>query len=218
MLGVFLISCAPSKKLLTYKDAEIYFERIKARDSFIKSLTAVGNITIDSPEFSNSANLKVNLKRPDTLTLKVETIFGINVGEVQIYADSFKLIDRFNDRVLQGRASEYLKRYLGIDLTIDELVDILIGCPKIGEIESQSFENYEFFVFEKRKGGDVVLKFNSDLELESYSFSKSGVKIFEVIYSKYFRVKYITLPRVVKIYDGFGRGIYLSFSEINVNS
>lgn len=218
ILGIFLISCAPSKKMLTYKDSKIYFEKIKARDNFVKSLTATGNITVDSPEFSNSAKLKVNLRRPDTLMLKIETIFGIDLGEVQIYADNFKLIDRFNDRVLQGKVSEYLQKYLGIDLTIDELVDILIACPRVGEVESQSFEDYEFLVFEKKEGRDVILKFNSDLELESYAFFKSGVKVFEVIYLKYAKVKDITFPRVVRIYDGSGRGIYLNFSEININS
>ncbi|MFN3135445.1 MAG: DUF4292 domain-containing protein [Candidatus Kryptonium sp.] len=214
---LLLISCAPSKKVLTDLNFETALGKINFRDRYVKLITAKGNITIDSPEFSNSASLRVNLKRPDTLILKFETIFGINLGEVKVYGDSFELVDRFNDRTLSGRVSEYLRRYFEFNLNFDEIIDILIASPRVGNAKVYNFEDYGFSIYDRRGDEEIALNFNSDLELESCVLSKAGAKFFEVRYSRYVKVGETTLPKFIRIYDKHGRGIYLNFSEIKVN-
>ncbi len=214
---LFLISCAPSKKTLTDLNLEFMLSKITFRSQYIKSINASGNITFDSPEFSNSANLKVNLKRPDTLILKVETIFGIGLGEVKIYRDSFQVIDKFNNRTMQGKVDAIIQRYLGLRIGFDEIVDILIASPRIDKIEMQNFDDGEFTVRARRNGEEVVLKFDSDFELESYKLIKDGNELFEVRYSRYAKFGETTLPRLLRIWDNRGQGVYLSFSEIKVN-
>lgn len=218
VLAVIFTSCAPTRKATVDHNIGIYLDRINMRDRFVRTLNANGSITLDSPELSGTAKIEVNLKRPDILTLKVETVFGIDLGEAHVHCDNFEVFDRFNDLKIQGRVSNYIKRYLGVDFTCDELIDILIGCPRIGEFELQNFnDNRLIMVSKNSKGSEVVLNFNQEFELESYALFKDGVKMFEVRYSRYTKFGEITLPRVIKIYDELGRGIYLSFSEVEVN-
>ncbi|CUT02349.1 hypothetical protein JGI17_11463 [Candidatus Kryptonium thompsonii] len=56
------------------------------------------------------------------------------------------------------------------------------------------------------------------MNLKVVLFPRGGDKFFEVRYSRYVKVGEITLPKVIRIYDRHGRGIYLNFSEIKVNS
>jgi len=81
IIGVFLSSCAPSKKATVNLNAEFMLSKVAFRSQYIKTIDAGGNITVESPEFSNSANLKVQLRMPDTLSFKIEAIFGIGLGE-----------------------------------------------------------------------------------------------------------------------------------------
>ncbi|MCS7229282.1 MAG: DUF4292 domain-containing protein [Candidatus Kryptonium sp.] len=218
ILAIIFISCAPTRKATVDYNIETYLERISVRDKFVRTLNANGSVTLDSPELSGTAKIEVNLVRPDILTLKVETIFGIDLGEAHVYCDNFEIFDRFNDLKIQGKVSNYIKKYLGVDFACDELIDILIGCPRIQEFEVQNFSANELIMVSKREGkSDVVLKFNPEFELESYVLFRDGVKIFEVRYSRYKKFGEITLPRLIKIYDEFGRGIYLSFSEVELN-
>ncbi len=217
ILAAFIISCAPSKKIVTDLSFETALRRINFRDQYVKAITAKGNVTIDAPDFSNSAKLQAILKRPDTLKLKLETIFGIGLGEVEVYGDSFKVVDRFNDRVLSGKVDEYLRRYLGLNLGFKEVVNVLIATPKVENTRIYNSEDYVFSIHERRGSDEIILSFNPELELESYTFFKAGVKVFEVRYSKYVKVGETTLPRVIKIYDGEGRGIYFNFSKIEIN-
>lgn len=214
---LLLISCAPSKKVLTDFNLEFALSKISFRSQYIQTINASGSITFDSPEFSNSANLKVNLKRPDSLMLKVETIFGIGLGEAKIFRDSFQVVDNFSNRIIQGKVDALVQRYLGLKMGLDEIVDILIASPRIDRIEMQNFDNGELIIRAIRNSDEVILKFNSDFELESYKLIKDGNELFEVRYSKYAKFGETTLPRVVRIWDNRGRGIYLSFSEIKVN-
>ncbi len=216
-LTFLLISCAPSKKVLTDLNVELLFSKIAFRSQYIKTIIASGSITIDSPEFSNSANLKVSLKKPDTLTFKVEAIFGISVGEAKIYGDNFEAIDKFNDRIIRGKVDDYIRRYLSFDIPFSEIINILTASPQIDTDELQNFDENELVLKMRKNYGEAILKFDSELELESYTLIRDGNEIFEVRYSKYARFGEITLPRVVRIWDRKGRGIYLSFSEIKVN-
>ncbi len=216
---LFLISCAPSKKVLTDLNFDYFISKINHRKDYIKTISAKGNITVDSPEFSNSANLRVNFKKPDTLFIRIEAIFGISFGEIKIYGDKFELIDRFNDRVINGNVNEYIRRYLSFEITFDEIIDILLASPRIGEVEDFEATDDGFLVNAREKNKLMVLKFDYEGELRDLTFAyDDGYKIFEVEYSRYDKFGEITLPRVVKIYDEFRRGVYLNFSEIKVNN
>ncbi len=215
---IFLLSCAPSKKVFTDLNLDYAISKINHRKIYIKTISAKGSITIDSPEFSNSANIKVNFKNPDTLLVRIEAIFGISFGEVKIYGDRFELVDRFNDRVISGNVNDYLKRHLAFEITFDEIIDILLASPKIGEIENFEPTDEGFLIHARENDKVMILKIDYEGELKNLAFMyESGYKVFEVEYSKYEKFGEVTLPRVVKIYDEFSRAIYLNFSEIKVN-
>jgi len=211
-LAILLSSCAPTKKIMIEPSVEIALTKIRSRNENLKSLTANGKITIELQEYSNSANFELEIKRPDTLFMKVKTIFGINIGEIKVYGDGFELNDRFNDRMLYGNVGDYMKRFVGLNISTQELINILLAIPGVGEIE-----NSEGFVIYTREGEyEKIFKFNDELELESYILSKNGFVLFEVRYSKFIALDGVTLPKVVKIYDDSGRALHLTFSEIKL--
>jgi len=217
IIGVLLSSCAPSKKATVNLNAEFMLSKVAFRSQYIKTIDAGGNITVESPEFSNSANLKVQLRMPDTLSFKIEAIFGIGLGEGKIYGDSFEVIDKFNGRSLRGKVENYIQRYLGFKISFDEVVGILIASPRVDKFEMLNFDEDGPVIRMRKNYGDVILKFNSDLELESYTLVRDGEEIFKVRYSRYAKFGETTLPRLIRIWDRTGRGVYLSFSDIKVN-
>ncbi len=213
-LAILLSSCVPAKKMIIEPKIEIALMKIRSRNTNIKNLTAGGKITIELQEYSNSANFELEIKRPDTLYMKVKTIFGINIGEIKVYGDRFELNDRFNDRKLHGSVGDYMKRFVGLNLSTRELVNLFLACPDVGEIE-----NSEGFIIYTRDGEyEKIFKFNDELELESYILSKNGFVLFEVRYSKFIELGGVTLPRVVKIYDDSGRALQLAFSEMKIDT
>ncbi|CUU05629.1 protein of unknown function (DUF4292) [Candidatus Thermokryptus mobilis] len=212
LLAVLLSSCAPTKKVMIEPSVEIALTKIRSRNEGIKNLTAAGKITIELQEHSNSANFELEIKRPDTLFMKVKTIFGINIGEIKVYGDGFELNDRFNDRMLYGNVGDYMKRFVGLNLSTGELVNLFLACPNVGEIENSE----DFIIYTREDEYEKIFKFNDELELESYILSKDGFVLFEVRYSKFIDLGGVTLPRVVKIYDDSGRALHLTFSEIKL--
>ena len=217
-LIILSLSCAPSKKLLIEPNLEIALTKIRLRNANIKNLTADGKITIESSEYSNSANFELELKKPDTLFIKVKTIFGINIGEIKIYGDRFNLNDRFNDRILYGNVRDYMKKFLGLDLSTPELISLLLASPEIDKIEKSELNDEGFTIYTREAEYERIVKFSPEFEVESYILSKNGFVIFEFRYSKYINLDGVTLPRVVRIYDDSGRALHLIFSEIKIKS
>jgi outer membrane biogenesis lipoprotein LolB len=167
-LAILLSSCAPTKKIMIEPSVEIALTKIRSRNENLKSLTANGKITIELQEYSNSANFELEIKRPDTLFMKVKTIFGINIGEIKVYGDGFELNDRFNDRMLYGNVGDYMKRFVGLNISTQELINILLATPNVGEIENSE----GFVIYTRRANTRKFLSSMMNLSLKVTFYQK----------------------------------------------
>lgn len=149
---IIIYSCAPTKettsKFLTPSDLEEYF---KKRYNNLKTFCASGNITIESPEFSNSANCKVNIIFPDTLLVELKGIFGISIATILLTNDKYIFFNQIENKITKGDLNSlYENPYLNFELSPKEIIDFFAGTF------FYNFINYKSSIMSTDDNGFVI--------------------------------------------------------------
>src|SRR5262245_1425485 len=83
---MFGAGCTSSKHVVRERTLAVndVVAKTLMRDQKIRTLRGDGNITIESPEASNSGSFDVDLKKPDSLRIKLSGPFGIHIGTLMM--------------------------------------------------------------------------------------------------------------------------------------
>jgi len=106
-LSFILQSCTGSQNGDIDVDLTIeeLIHKVNNNSAKLKSLQAEGTIDIDSPGLSNSGSITVNLLKPDSLYVKLEGPFGIDVADVLLTRKKFVYYNVMNNSVIKGPAT-----------------------------------------------------------------------------------------------------------------
>ena len=98
------------------KESDISFEEIRARvnesSARLLSLDADGEISIDSPELSNTGSITVSINKPDSIFTKLEGPFGIDVADLLITRENFIYYNVMDNKVIKGMTTPSNLRYI----------------------------------------------------------------------------------------------------------
>jgi hypothetical protein len=102
--------------------------RMQSRDAALVSMTGQGSVSFESPEAAGSAYFALSLIRPDSLLLKLEGPFGIDMGFFFLSREKFVMYSRVGNRAVMGNPSAgTLRGVIPVDITPDEIVQAFSG-------------------------------------------------------------------------------------------
>ncbi len=100
------------------------------------SLQGRGTLVLQSPQQSFSGSAVVNLKSPDSIYVRIEAIFGLDVGAVFADPNEFLIYSPMENIAYIGEETDTLrlKSFLGFDLTFDEMMQSMSGLATLKEM------------------------------------------------------------------------------------
>jgi outer membrane lipoprotein-sorting protein len=94
----------------------------------IETLEANGTISIDSPEMSSSGSIEIKIKKPDTVYVKIEGPFGIDIALALITRNDFIYYNVQENKVYSGPSTDInIGAILRIKISFDQLINSFSG-------------------------------------------------------------------------------------------
>lgn len=195
VLLIFIYSCSGSKEIkneivkIPVKEIK---EKVNRNYKLIESLSASGSVAFDSPEMSNSGSIEVKIQKPDTVYIKVEGPFGIDIAEALITRTGFIYYNAQENKVITGPTTENnIDAILRVSVSFDELINSLSGSFYFKENSEDTLNaGSEDNSFVLQVTGESMKK-KYFISPDMFVINKYGVfdnnnhSVLEVIYSKF---------------------------------
>lgn len=126
-----IIACSGSREDIELDKIPVKEIKQKVNEHFnkIESLEAYGTIAFDSPEMSNSGFMEVRIKKPDSVLVKIEGPFGIDIANAMITRTDFIYYNVQDNKVIMGPTSDInIGAILKIKISFDELINSFSGA------------------------------------------------------------------------------------------
>ncbi|MCI0707088.1 MAG: DUF4292 domain-containing protein, partial [Ignavibacteriae bacterium] len=109
-------------------------ERVRANIEHIRTLSGTGTISMESPEMAGSGSFEIALRKPDSLLLKIEGPFGIEVGSALVTRNEFLFYNSLQNELITGETnSANLAKTLRINVTFDDLMNLFTGASFLAD-------------------------------------------------------------------------------------
>jgi len=104
---IFIIACSALRENTELDKIPVKEIKQKVNEHFnkIESLEAYGTIAFDSPEMSNSGYIEIRVKKPDSVLVKIEGPFGIDIANALITRTDFIYYNVQDNKVIMGPTS-----------------------------------------------------------------------------------------------------------------
>ncbi len=103
-------------------------EQVNKNSMKLQSLDANGEISIDSPEMSNTGSITVSINKPDSVFTKLEGPFGIDVANLLITRNNFIYYNVMDNKVIRGPSTQqYLSIIMKIKIDFDDIINAFSG-------------------------------------------------------------------------------------------
>jgi len=191
---ILILACSGAKDDRVLEKIPVKDIKQKVNEQFkkIESLEAEGTIAFDSPDMSNSGYIELNLRKPDSIYLKIEGPFGIDLASALITREDFVYYNVQENKVIMGPTTDiYIGAILRIKVSFDELINSFSGSFYFPDEDSDSIdaasENNSYMLQVKKDYGKK--KYHIDPEtysVNNYSvFDNKGKIMLDVNYSKF---------------------------------
>ncbi|MCY7361707.1 MAG: DUF4292 domain-containing protein [Ignavibacteria bacterium] len=205
--GILFYSCtATETEMNTEESFADIKEKVNANSEKLVSLDAYGEISIDSPEMSNTGSITVSIFKPDSIYTKLEGPFGIDVADLLITRNNFIYYNVMDNRVIQGQSTpNNLKIIMNVNVNFDEIINAFSGkfIFKDDIYDDVKITRTEESFIINIKSGNEIKKFwvNSKYyyvsKIGTYD-DKGNIKI-EIVYENFYEKEGIHFPKKITI-------------------
>jgi len=130
---------------------------VRENQSRIRSMIAEGKLTVETPEIAQTASFSLNLQKPDSLMLRIDGPFGIEVGAAIVTREEFLFYNILQNRVISGSTNPAnLSKILRVNLTFEDMLTLFCGGSFFaGDVEAADSiaRQDDFLVMKYRPGG-----------------------------------------------------------------
>ena len=138
VLSLTFAACASHRESLQLDTARVPAEHliaaVRTQETAVSKFTGQGSVSFESPEASGSVFFTVALQKPESLLVRFQGPFGINVGFLFADRRSFVLYNAMENWYAAGPAGPAgIRSVLPVDLTFDQLIDAFTGTFRLPE-------------------------------------------------------------------------------------
>jgi outer membrane lipoprotein-sorting protein len=236
------ISCSPkiSRDELTRTSPSEIIQRVALHTHPVSTLRARGTISIESEEFVGTGSIDVSLKRPDSVLIKIEGPFGIDIGSMLMTPEHFTYYESRSNRVITGPTTRRnIRSLMKVDLDFVGVLDLLSGISSLNRETSQPDSLYlddDRFLLLFRNGAstsrywvdpdDYVVVQHEVVEDRPLG-SSADFGVLETRFGRFTTfepqgrpgmAQKVLLPRSISIFaHRLRRGVALYYSDVNLN-
>lgn len=204
---------------------EMVQERVQENHARLRALLANGTISVETPDMAQSGAFELMLQKPDSILVRLEGPFGIDVGSALLTREKFSFYNSFNNRLVTGPTNpENLGKILRVDLEFDDVVNLFSGgvfFPADRSTPSSfSIENEEFVLtYHHDRGTRRYFVDPQTLQITTiHHLDGSGRLVLEQIFTKFRSVDGITLPQYVRVtMHRERRRVSIAYADMSVN-
>lgn len=199
--------------------------RVQKRDYSVSTLKGEGNITVESPEASNSGSFEADLKKPDSLRVELRGPFGIHIGTLLLSSSQFLFYNwRDNTATIGKPDGSILKSMFRLSLRFDEILKVFTGefFPTTNTDSLESFTVQDDLYVIRYRGSEGVKEYRVDGEtfvVTSYRLLDSEGKATVVaIASRLDNVADTPMPKLLRIIlPKERRSVTIAYGDLNIN-
>ncbi len=201
------VGCAPTSELGRARGeatAEEIFEAVRTNTERVEALQGSGRLTVESPEINESASFSLYLRKPDTMMIRIEGPFGIEVGTGVLTRESFLFYNALQNQVIRGSSSaENLHRALRMDLSFDDVLSIFIGdAAVVGALpDTTALDNGQYtFIVRTDEGLQQCWVDPFTLMIaRTVHFNADGRAVLERRFESFTRIDNVFLPATIRV-------------------
>ncbi len=225
--ALILAGCASES--VRYADrtitAEMIQERVTGNHWRVTALSGSGTISVETPEIAQSGSFDLVLRKPDSLLVKIEGPFGIDVGSALVTREKFSFYYSFQNRLVEGPTNpENLSKLFHIPIDFDDVLNLFAGGfflredrggPLSFSVEKEEFVlTYGGYTGTRRYWVDP----QSMQIVRIHHLDSSGRIVLEQIFSKFRTVDGVTVPQYVRVTMVKNRRrVSIAYSDVAVN-
>lgn len=112
---------------------ERIYESVVAQHQRITTMEGTGSISVQTPDMAQSGSFELLLQKPDSLLIRLEGPFGIDVGTALVSRQEFQFYDVLRNRLIVGATTpENLERVFRMAVNFDDLLALVAGGTFLG--------------------------------------------------------------------------------------
>ncbi len=136
VLALVFASCAGERAALRLDTDAVPATRlvdiVNGHAGALRSMTGRGSLAFEGPELAGSAYFTMAMKKPDSLIVRLQGPFGIDVGFLFLSRNRFVVYNSMENRVVAGVPSAAAMRsVIPIDMTYDQIVNAFSGTFQV---------------------------------------------------------------------------------------
>lgn len=225
IIVVGLGACATGSRTDRSLTPEAVGKAVVANYDRVNSLFGTGILSVETPEIAQSASFEIFLRKPDSVLVRIEGPFGIDLGQALLTKTEFFFYNSMQNRLLTGPSNPgNLGRFFRIQLAFDDLVSMLTGGVFLagdrGDPDDFGIEDDEY-VFTYRHPDGVRRYW---VEPESFQIVRihhldpRGNLLVEQTFGKFVHVGEAVLPQVVRVtMRPERRRISIAYADLSLN-
>jgi len=189
--------------------ADRLVKKLEANRRKIRSFEGSGTLTINTPDFTNSASFNVVMVKPDSIYLTIMGPFGIELAQALVTKRAFTFYETLSNTVYMGEMNDdVLRNILRIDLSFSDLLDAVIGAVNLTDRlyknpDSYKVQNDKYVISYADSIDNRTSTYAIDIRnlgITAYSLtSAKGKQLFIGEYSNFLLTEGVATPKKIAI-------------------
>lgn len=222
--------CVPSKPTeeVEILAADRLVIKLEANRRKIKSFEGNGTISVESPQFSNSASFRVIVAKPDTVFLAINGPFGIELATALITKKNFQFYNAMGNTLYRGQTNnDLLREIFRINISFIDLMDALVGSVNLTDRLYKTPDDYNYnqnqydISYNDPESGAKIkyIVDMRDLGIREFVInSGEGTELLKGVYSSFKMFEQVPVPQNILISNKKDKQeISIEYREMKVN-
>ncbi|GMU86494.1 MAG: hypothetical protein AMXMBFR48_17360 [Ignavibacteriales bacterium] len=232
MLIIFglIPGCVPSKPTeeVEILAADRLVVKLEANRRKIKSFEGNGTISVQSPQFSNSASFRVMVAKPDSVFLAINGPFGIELANALITKKDFQFYNAMGNTLYRGQTdNDLLREIFRINISFTDLMDALVGSVNLTDRLYKTPDDYNYnqnqydITYNDKETGSKIkyIVDMRDLGIREFVInSGEGNELLKGVYSGFKMFEQVPVPQNIRVMNKKdSQEITIEYKEMKVN-
>jgi len=208
LAGFVLTGCM--SKSVRYADrtitADMLQERVSENQTRVRTLRGTGTISVETSDMAQSGSFELTLRKPDSVLVKIEGPFGIDVGSALVTRNRFAFYYSFQNRLVEGPTNPAnLSRVFQIPIDFDDVLNLFTGGFFLSEDRANpsdfSIEDEEFVMTYSSYTGTRRYWVDSQKMqiVKIQHLDGNGTLVLEQLFTKFQTMDGVTVPQYVRV-------------------
>lgn len=188
----------------------------------IKTFSAKGRITVDTPQFSGNFEARIFARGSDSLLVSVSGFMGTSVGKVFVGKNRFIFYNQYDNQFITGRNEDFEQtHFLQFPVSIAMMREVLLAQDHFSILKKEKFEKQaDGYYLEAQNGAyDYQIWFDKNtLLIKKINYIKDDEILFSKQYKKFTLYNGFYFPRVINFVRPLEKqGMSIIFKQVVLN-